>query len=946
MELEDLDGDGHEDTVIASLDGSIWWLRGTGLEGNNQDSFVLPAERLLLEANTEALSGIRVTELNGDGHRDLALTTASGALAVYLGGPTGSTGYTLRLAAQLPVSVRATKILAHDVDADGDADLIVAGDDVVPVSIALNGLSGSTGSITLATTLTMPHGIDPMALTLLDMNGDEALDLAVARRQELIVFTGQTTPPYFVINDTFFGPEDQATLSVGDVNNDGFDDLIATEKSLNSARNGVEVYFGRGLGLAPPVPLFELPIRARAAVSGLFNADDVPDVAFMLDDIVNFGNDLRLVSLVSEKAPTGPLPYFSDERSLELVDATPFGVDARLRDADFNGDGIVDLVFSGPSPLGDLGYSGNISVMMGEGRAGFGSGKFAPVVKSFTDGAPVVQLEVADLNGDQRSDVVLVRDTELIVALSSGTAQFTSTTSWSVPAGTNALIVADVTNDGIHDLLLGYGTTAGLSLYIGNGTNGTGDGTFAAPVTLGTGGKRATTLVLGHFDGDDFIDIIFRSPMTFFPVFASAGAQLLRGQGGGAFAAPQNLGGGVHTTLHAIDVNHDGFLDLVSAGDSGGAISVRLGLGGAGEPNGTFAAAVTYPGHPQSSTPGPVYVTDADLDGVNDLIAFTQNKREIMMLKGLLGPSGPSGFAPPTVFLTGNGVAPASLVVRDFNGDDIPDWAVINQETPMLSFWYGQYQKHQAFSHVVRDIPGSKVRPFGANVSEPDSGLMGTNLGAKSVIFRPAFTQSESHDVDAWNSLIAADRSVAYGLQAITEPWVVDGLQKARRVPAPPGFEHLGARLTLFNRFGPLQTAPQRAGLSLTQGRGLIAALPLNGRLDHSTLSAAIAEQRVIVYKQARRFASAAEVPGDPLQDARYLPRGAASEQVDRILLKRSWRALDFDPDGFGSGSGERFMVTLTPLGARTLAQTDIAQGSVDVLLEEAGTLQAFVVPQ
>lgn len=957
LSLVDLDGDAYLDLLLGMNDGTLALLPGTGADGLSQNSFVMPAESYALPPLTGAngttgivgaITGIAVGDLVGDASADVALATGSGVVAVFAGGATGGSGptYSFTFVASASVGATAGPILMRDVDQDGRNDLIVAGDDTSIVSILRNELSSAVPALTV-TTLTYPTYGYPMALALLDVDADGVSDLAVSTPREVRVFTGAPVAPYFTLRDVLDGPEVQSQLFVGDVNADGFEDLIATEYAIASTHKAVECYFGRGAGLGTPMPFYTSHVRSLGTTIGLFNQDDVPDVAFVEFDSVNYGPGLRVKTLLSNKLPLGPLPHFAPERGISLAHERNGLDDSRVRAGDFDGDGIVDLAYVGPSVFGGAGLVGEVGVMMGKGRFGFGSGDFAPAVLSFTDGAPPSQLEVADLNHDALSDLVLVRDAELVVALSTGSASFVAASVTSLAEPPSSLRIADVSGDGIHDLLLGYQGTSGLEVFLGNGQGGVGDGSFAVSERLDTGTFFSTTTLTGDFTGDRVTDIIVRDAS-----FAGPGpAYLLQGSGGGAFLSPTALAG-VDLNPHAVavDLNRDGILDLVSSGGFGGSLSVQLGQGSGGVPNGTFAPVTTYAGHPQISEPGPVVVTDADLDGVLDLVAFTLDKREIMLLRGQSQNGAPTGaFAPSEVWLTSSGLEPTSLVVRDFNGDAIPDWAVMHNKSRLISLWYGQHQAHQPFAQAVRTGSGFRVQAYGAAVAEPDVGLMGQNLGAKSVIMMPAFTEAHSAAPDFWNTLLRSGLALPPGLTAITDPWLIDGFERVRRVSAPPEAPLLGARLRVFNRFGPLlsPSLPERAGLDLDAGRGLIVSLPLNRRYDHQTLSAAVGSGKVRVFKEGRRLVRSDEVALDPANDPRLLPRVGGSTPHDLIAYTSSFSAVLADDDGaFTSGAtvSERFIVSLEPLG-HAQPTTDAAEGFVRVLLNEPGTLQAFLAP-
>ncbi|MCC6651301.1 MAG: VCBS repeat-containing protein [Candidatus Eisenbacteria bacterium] len=285
------------------------------------------------------------------------------------------------------------------------------------------------------------------------------------------------------------------------------------------------------------------------------------------------------------------------------------------------------------------------------------------------------------------------------------------------PAGTGARMVVrdDFDRDGIDDLATANGTGAALSVMLGLGANGKGNGAFAAPVSYALG-ATGMGLWSGDFSGDGIPDIAVAVSAgvvtwrgtgsgTFVDgtlVAAGSGVRgvvsadfdrdgvadlalassstnnvlVLRGTGGGAFAAPVAFAaGGAPTRIVCADFDDDGRFDLACSNNTTGSVSVFRGDGGGG-----FAAAVNVaaPGSPWG-----LAVTDADRDGHADLLVGNGAGSTVTLLRG----DGAAGFTSAGSFATP--LAPRDLGVADFDGDGTADVAMACAGTNQVSVLRG-----------------------------------------------------------------------------------------------------------------------------------------------------------------------------------------------------------------------------------------------------------------
>jgi hypothetical protein len=334
--------------------------------------------------------------------------------------------------------------------------------------------------------------------------------------------------------------------------------------------------------------------------------------------------------------------------------------------ADINGDGRLDLVYTGAN-----------QVMT---RLGNGDGTFQAEVSRATGVNTLVEVIVADLTGDAIPDIAYADyvgsgfstgNVRLLVGTGGG--NFNAATSLVQLPAFN-LIAMDFNNDGRTDIAVDRRDFGGISILLSTGPN-----TFAAPVAYSAqaGGTDllSGSFVAGDFTGDGRPDIVVTNGGNRVTGAAPGTVTFLRNNGNGTFQAATNVATGqpLPSDSAAGDVNGDGLLDLAftTLGTFKG-LTVMLGNG-----DGTFQAGTQYA---TTASPTSVRIVDINGDGRLDLLATVQ---------------GTPGSA--TVFLgNGNGTFqsavqlaagtnPDTVAVGDFDGDGDRDLVVANVSSNNLS---------------------------------------------------------------------------------------------------------------------------------------------------------------------------------------------------------------------------------------------------------------------
>ena len=324
-------------------------------------------------------------------------------------------------------------------------------------------------------------GSRPRGLAVVDLNGDGLLDVAVANSNfNPISGDSSSLSIHLAIGGARFAPptryrvDDQAFHVVaGDFDLDGYVDLV----TANYATNSVSLF--RGVGdHGKPTGTF-LPPAGFAAGSGPsfalqrdFNGDGRLDLAVLNSTTGSLSILLGRIDGSGQATFTPPVTYvLGDSRSSPGTAAS----------ADFNGDGIADLVVT-------LYNSHRIAMLPGTGAAGSGDGGFgAPVFIDVPDFPWTIIAR--DLNGDGICDLAVTGVGWLTIvrgrgAGGHGNGTFMAPVSYAsqfITQGTLSMAAGDFNRDGIVDFVASFSYVGRMAMFPGRGANGVGDGTFATP---------------------------------------------------------------------------------------------------------------------------------------------------------------------------------------------------------------------------------------------------------------------------------------------------------------------------------------------------------------------------------------------------------------------------------------------------------------------------------
>jgi len=336
-------------------------------------------------------------------------------------------------------------------------------------------------------------------------------------------------------------------VAVGDLNDDGVQDIVSTSDSL-ALGGTLNVLLGNADGTYAPGATYAVPDFPASLALGDLNKDGALDVVASADVGVSI--------LVGNGDGT-----FADPVTI-LMDY--YASDPVLEDLDQ--DGFLDLVV-----IDD--YPGAVYVWLGNGDATFGPATVYGMVYEGRIGHGGPQsLALGDVTSDDIPDLVVGYSCYGISVLTgTGDGTFTSRVDYSLGIDDyRAIVLGDVDSNGTQDIVVaGYNGT--ISVLTGDGL-----GVFALHDTAEVG-LWCPTIALDDVTGDGIQDIVTSR------VYSSQnenGLLVLPGNGDGTFEAQVITEAGSSLVALALaELSGDGFPDVVVANKNAHEVSVLLNHG-------------------------------------------------------------------------------------------------------------------------------------------------------------------------------------------------------------------------------------------------------------------------------------------------------------------------------------------------------------------------------
>jgi hypothetical protein len=507
----------------------------------------------------------------------------------------------------------------------------------------------------------------------------------------------RTVPSFLAPQDLYVGEGPEGVVAAN-FSGTGNLDLVAVNGYTRPDGAGVVLLKGNGDGtFQPPIPLDGG--RHGAVVTGDFDGDGTPDLAYTTltpsdgwNVSVLLGNGDGTFRQLPDFAGAGPWLTAADLTGngiIDLVNDTTVylgngdgtfrvgshieGTGVHTAVADLRGNGRRDLV----TVLSDAGV-GLVYLSNGDGTFQLPSSFGVPL--SGRDA-----LAVGDFNGDGKIDVAVGGVNHVRILLGNGDGTFRTGPNYTTPSSTTSLAAADLTGNGILDLIAG-----------GNVLLGNGDGTFK-PAQDCYVGSYTSDVAVGDFTGNGRLDFVTAN-------VGGATLDVRLNNGDGTFVRAPHYGptDTLYRSIATADVNGDGNLDLVTTrgvmlGNGDGTFQDSVPFNVPSEPlavavlNGgrrlavgrhdgvsilehvsgaSFQVVANY-AVPGGTVNGFMHIAVADLtgNGIEDLVAT--DMRGVNVFLG--NPDG--SFTLVSRPRTGY-VYVSSVAVADFDGDGIPDLVV------------------------------------------------------------------------------------------------------------------------------------------------------------------------------------------------------------------------------------------------------------------------------
>lgn len=380
----------------------------------------------------------------------------------------------------------STTATVADLDGDGKPEIITTSETGNQFSIFKN--IHTSGALTAAsfaapfnTTVTAPRGI-----TTGDLNLDGKPEIILTRAAGILVVYENSISSFSPPTITSFTP---ASGAVGTT-------VIITGTNFSTTLANNIVYFGATQATVTAATSTQLTVTVPTGAS-------FKPITVSVNGLTAYASKPFIVSF----AGGAPIDNCSFAPPIDIGSVSTSSFSTALCDLD--GDGKIDLLIPEFSS-NQLAIFRNTSVT--------GTPSFAPRIP-FTGLTQPIAPAVGDLDGDGKPDIAVANYTDGQLSVyknlsTPGTISVATRVTYSIPAFTSEVSIADIDGDGKQDLIISA-SIQGLIVMRNQGSPGVIDATtFAAGVTFATG-ANAYPVALGDLDGDGKLDAIVPNANTY-----------------------------------------------------------------------------------------------------------------------------------------------------------------------------------------------------------------------------------------------------------------------------------------------------------------------------------------------------------------------------------------------------------------------------------------------
>lgn len=314
----DLNNDGIPDLATANMNGgSISWA-------------IMSANGAVSTASTISFGSgnpraVTIADFNGDSFGDIAAASTN---IINFAMSNGTGGFTTsNLSVGNPYG-----IASGDINGDGKQDIVTANNGSNNVSVRLG-----NGDGTFAANVTYNVGNGPYFILLAHLNNDSFLDIVTTNigNETISVLLGVGDGTFGTMSNFFMGgtATDPYSLTVGDFNNDGNNDLVVA----NYGSNDIWYMMGNGSGTFAPTNNYFSGGQPFGITSGHYNDDANLDFA-----VSAYNGQFVQIFTGDGTGSFSQASNYTTTNSLGLMTT-----------ADFNGDGFSDIATA------DYGFSGS-----------------------------------------------------------------------------------------------------------------------------------------------------------------------------------------------------------------------------------------------------------------------------------------------------------------------------------------------------------------------------------------------------------------------------------------------------------------------------------------------------------------------------------------------------------------------------------------------------------